>query len=256
MHSAKVTCICITYNRLELLKESIRFFEYQTYQNRDLIVLFQSNDAVTRNYVQMQNHYRLGSLAWDISSGESTYKLQMERDVDSTILFVQVPIEQSLSLGAKRNIGVELASGEYVCMWDDDDWYPEDRIENQFNFMLFSGKKACTLASLLLHNKATGQFFLTGIRAEGWEGTLLAEKAVMGRYNDLNKREDTPVIHHLQENNHLCVMEEAELYVYNAHQNNVSGDGHFNFIIHYAKPADLNDYPRYKKYLDTLASAR
>jgi len=254
MSNSKVTCICITYNRLELLKQAILFFEYQTYRNRDLIILFQSNDIETLKYIQQQKQYQFVTLEWRNSSAGSNYECKKEREVESSVLFVQVPIEQSLSLGAKRNIGVELASGEFVCMWDDDDWYPEDRIENQLNFMSFSGKKACTLASILLHNKASGQFYLTGIRAEGWEGTLLAEKAVMGWYNDLNKREDTPVIHHLQKNNHLCIMEEPDLYVYNAHQNNVSGDGHFEFIINYAKPADLNDYPKYKEYLSTLTS--
>ena len=251
MIKGQVTCICITYNRLDLLMDAIAFFLYQTHCLKDLIVVFQSNDNVTKEYVLAHEEFKLSTLVFFDKGNLENYKVIDKRKADSAIHFIEIPFESKISLGAKRNLAVELALGEYVCMWDDDDWYPKTRIENQLRFMNYSFKDACTLASILLHNRTTHQFYVTGLRPEGWEGTLLCKKSVIGRYDDLNKREDTPVIHELQRKNMLCVMEEPELYVYNAHHDNVSGNDHFNLIVKYALSANTIEYPEYHDYILT-----
>jgi glycosyltransferase involved in cell wall biosynthesis len=46
------------------------------------------------------------------------------------------------SLGALRNYSVEMARGDIVVQWDDDDWYHKRRIEVQFQVIclpVFSG---------------------------------------------------------------------------------------------------------------------
>jgi glycosyltransferase involved in cell wall biosynthesis len=39
------------------------------------------------------------------------------------------------TLGDLRNLALELAYGEWVIQWDDDDWYAPDRIERQMRAM-------------------------------------------------------------------------------------------------------------------------
>ena len=42
-----------------------------------------------------------------------------------------VHLEQRLSIGAKRNLAVELAKGDTIVTWDDDDYYRSFRITRQ-----------------------------------------------------------------------------------------------------------------------------
>ena len=45
-----------------------------------------------------------------------------------------------LSVGAKRNLGCELARGEIVAHWDDDDYSAPGRVEDQVQRLTESGK--------------------------------------------------------------------------------------------------------------------
>jgi glycosyltransferase involved in cell wall biosynthesis len=48
---------------------------------------------------------------------------------DSRVKFFVVKREPGRTLGSLRNLDIEMAQGEYVCQWDDDDWYHAGRIE-------------------------------------------------------------------------------------------------------------------------------
>src|SRR5215211_75266 len=88
-----VSCICPTYgrppNHQYLLEEAIESFLRQTYPNKELIVL---NDCPEQELVCLAPGVRV----------------------------VNLP-ERFPSLGDKRNAGVELARGELIAPWDDDD---------------------------------------------------------------------------------------------------------------------------------------
>jgi glycosyltransferase involved in cell wall biosynthesis len=54
--------------------------------------------------------------------------------------------------GEKRNRVCELAQGEVLCHWDDDDWSAEDRIKVQVEILQASGKLATGFGRLLFWN--------------------------------------------------------------------------------------------------------
>ncbi len=89
----KVSCLCPTYNRaphnLRLVEEAIESFLRQDYPNKELLVL---NDTPGQ------------TLCFD----------------HPEVRMVNTPFRCS-TLGAKRNLMASMASGELICVWDDDD---------------------------------------------------------------------------------------------------------------------------------------
>ncbi len=88
-----VSCLCPTYNRapnaLWLVEETIESFLRQDYPNKELIIL---ND--TPGQILRCDHPK--------------------------VRIVNVPF-RSATLGDKRNLLTSMASGDLICIWDDDD---------------------------------------------------------------------------------------------------------------------------------------
>jgi glycosyltransferase involved in cell wall biosynthesis len=102
-----ITCVCVTKNRFHLLQSAIHCYLRQTYPNKNLVILSQGNK---------KSNDDIGSLLNSLNRPD--------------IQFVEAP--EFLSLGAMRNTSVELATGEIICQWDDDDLYHPDRIFTQY----------------------------------------------------------------------------------------------------------------------------
>ena len=68
---------------------------------------------------------------------------------DERIRYVRLPSEPTV--GAKRNLGCELARGELVAHWDDDDWIGHGRLSAQVSELTASGADvhACARAPAL-----------------------------------------------------------------------------------------------------------
>jgi glycosyltransferase involved in cell wall biosynthesis len=100
-----VTCIMPTRDRPAYVRQSIRYFERQTYPERELIIL---DDGIQPLAGEIPIHPRI-------------------RCVRSA---------PGQSVGAKRNQGCELARGTIIAHWDDDDWYGPDRLRAQVEPLL------------------------------------------------------------------------------------------------------------------------
>jgi len=107
----KISCLTVTNGRYDLLKKSIYCYTQQTYKNRELIVVSQGNAETN---AKIRNH--IDSLSRD------------------DIVFVEAP--KRLSLGAMRNLSVEIATGPVLCQWDDDDLYHPQRVMAQYHALL------------------------------------------------------------------------------------------------------------------------
>jgi glycosyltransferase involved in cell wall biosynthesis len=98
--SPLVTCIMPTAGRRRLVAQSIRYFLRQDYANRELLIL----DDGPHSAVEI------------VPS-------------DSRIRYVR--LEGTRTLGAKRNLACEMAAGEFIAHWDDDDWSAPHRLSSQ-----------------------------------------------------------------------------------------------------------------------------
>src|SRR6267142_7021882 len=109
-----VSCICVTKNEARVLSRAIECFRNQTYPNKELIILAEGSESHVKEMLAL---------------GE-----------DDRIKCFVVPSTPKIPLGSLRNLAISKANGEYICQWDDDDWYHVKRIEIQLNMLLESHK--------------------------------------------------------------------------------------------------------------------
>src|SRR5262249_15076459 len=69
--------------------------------------------------------------------------------------YVRLP--RRATVGAKRNLACEHASGPLIAHWDDDDWHAPRRLRCQVEALLQSEADLCGLKTLLFYDTRTGQ---------------------------------------------------------------------------------------------------
>jgi hypothetical protein len=121
-----ISCLMPTYNRREFLPGAIACFQRQTHANRELIVLDDGEDAV-------------GDLIPD----------------DPRIHYERLPAR--ITLGAKLNLGCEMARGDLIAHFDDDDWYAPWRLAYQVQAMAEAGADLCGINRLLYYDLRHGR---------------------------------------------------------------------------------------------------
>ncbi len=203
-----VSCLCVTRQRVPLLRRAVACFLAQTHPLRELLVVFESDDSGTGDY--------LASLR------------------DPRIRAIEVRVQPKLSLGALRNLSLRAASGRYIAQWDDDDWYAPTRLEAQLLALQTGNRPACVLAQWILFDAVTGAAYLSQRRH--WEGSLLAEADTVPPYADLGRREDAPVLAQMALQDKLVVLDQPWLIVYIQHGGNTWGRSHWRGLVQRAQP--------------------
>ena len=107
-----VSCIMPTADRRQYVSRAITYFLRQDYPNRELIVLDDGSDRVE-----------------DLMPSDPRVRY--------------FGLERGLVLGAKRNSACELAHGEVIAHWDDDDWQAPHRLSYQVQQLERHGAELC-----------------------------------------------------------------------------------------------------------------
>ena len=94
-----VSVLICTRNRRDRVRRVIRNYVAQDYPNKELVLVDDGDDLVS-----------------DL----------LENLPDATYLY-----RPSKNLSEKRNHGIEAATGEYICHFDDDDWHGPNRLSDQ-----------------------------------------------------------------------------------------------------------------------------
>lgn len=115
----RITCVVTTSGRVDLLSRSVNCYLKQSYRNRDMVIVAQGNCEQIRRYVT-------------------------GLDRDDIQLFEASP---KLCLGAMRNVSIEIATGELICQWDDDDLYHPDRLLTQYQVIRQSDRRLAAVYS-------------------------------------------------------------------------------------------------------------
>jgi glycosyltransferase involved in cell wall biosynthesis len=208
-HQPLVSCICVTHHSVEFLKRAIRCFQEQTYQNKELVISFTSNnkDAIAL----------------------------LEELKDERIKPLPIPENTKFTLGEKRNWAIDHSTGFYICVWDDDDWYNSRRLEFQVKSLEGNPFKSTVLSSVILFDSNTNEAYRSATRW-AWEQTLLCERAVFDtsslRYPALDRGEDSVLIYNLKKSCLLLTTHNPALYIYVYHGQNTWHRQHWdeNFI--------------------------
>ena len=195
----RVTAMLVTGRRPALARRAVENFRRQTYPNKELLALDDGPDD--------------GLAEWIAGLG------------DPQIRCVRLPAE-GRSLGALRNLAVELASGEFVAQWDDDDLSDPLRLEAQLAVMHVLQAQACFLERHLIW--WPGQRRLAVSTRRIWESSFVCRKDCLPRYPELRQGEDTPVIEQLARQGRSVLLDAPTLYTYVFHGANTFEQAHWD----------------------------
>lgn len=202
-----VSCLCVTHQKPWLLARAVTCFLHQSYPSKQLVIVYENIDLLTEEYVK-------------------------ELCLITNIKLIRVDsMNVKKTLGELRNISVEEADGEYICQWDDDDWYHSDRIFYQMQSLLKSDKPASILDRWLIYNAVDNKIYYSHKRL--WEGSIMCRKDIfqLRRYSAVPKGEDTAIIDFLSENDYLIHLDAPYLYIYIYHSGNTWALDHFEEIF-------------------------
>lgn len=209
--SPSISCLCVTHDRVPLLRGAVACFQAQGWPSRELLILHEPGDHATAAYASSLDDARI-----------------------RTIVFPSGP---RITLGEKRNIALAAASGEYIATWDDDDWSSPSRLAAQMEALMQSGAPACTLRNLFVFDTVGGRAYLS--KSRPWEPTLVALRAAMPPYPAVATGEDFPAVEAFSLEGRLVVLPQPQLYIYNFHGRNTVSRVHIrrNILAH-ARPLD------------------
>ncbi|MFT7660589.1 MAG: hypothetical protein ACI89S_001705 [Gammaproteobacteria bacterium] len=217
-----ISCLCVTRNRVPQLPRAISCFQAQSYPVKELMVVCEADDSATIDY--------LGGLD------------------DDEIKHHIVPIEPKLNLGELRNLSIQIAGGQFVCQWDDDDWYHPERLAKQLASALRQNKAASILPRWLIHQQQSDKVFCSNVRL--WEGSLLCRKSALpatGAYDIRTKGEDSKLIETLFIQDQISIEDSPELYVYCLSGENTWDQAHFEKIIEASVELSVEDAQAVRK---------
>ncbi len=216
-HAARetsVSCLMVTLavpERLAFAKRSIDGFCRQTLANKVLVLVI--NGGVEGVHRELQG-----------------YVESLDRD-DIRIFSPS----GALNLGQLRNFSLEVATGDVVCQWDDDDLYHPQRLEKQLAWLLEGDFEAVYLQEVMQYFPAGNTLYWTNwhaTEAAGHPGTLMARRNVPIQYpmqgSIARLGEDTEVARNLIARGRVGYLAGMpHLYIYVSHgANSWDGDHH------------------------------
>ena len=119
-----VSCIMPTLDRRQFLPQAIEYFQRQDYPNKELVILDDGADGVA-----------------DLVPDDPAIRYQR--------------LDHRVVLGAKRNLACEIAAGQVIAHWDDDDWHAPNRLSVQVDRLLASGHELSGSRALRFYEPAT-----------------------------------------------------------------------------------------------------
>jgi glycosyltransferase involved in cell wall biosynthesis len=193
-HHPLVSCVMPTANRRRFVPLSIRYFLSQDYPHKELLILDDGDDPVA-DLVPATPHIR----------------------------YVQEP--KGRTLGAKRNRLCELAQGDIIAHWDDDDWYASLRISDQIALLQEPNASLCGIECLLYYNlekNAAYEYCHTGYKRR-WLSLLCYRRSLWLRnpFPDIQIGSDTRFLWQIEPSK-MTILKNTGLNVCFIHKDNVS----------------------------------
>ncbi len=220
-----ISCLCVTRARVKALRQAIHCFKQQVHKNTELLIVCEDDDTETLAF----------------TNGLS----------DPAIRTSIVLSNPKRTLGELRNHAIDAANGEYVCQWDDDDWYHPRRLELQLQSALEQNKAASVLPRWLIYSHREKKAYCSNVRL--WEGSLLCKKSILQSspgYPEQSKGEDSAVISWLYIQDQLAIEDRPDLYIYRHNGSNTWDQKHFQKILESSTPLNAEDAQRLGKLME------
>jgi uncharacterized protein len=219
MTSPLISCLLVTRQRLEMAKRAIDLYAAQDYQPRELVIVSDGREE----FEALDEHARR----------------VCRTEVKST--WVE---RGSLTLGALRNLSMDLATGDVICQWDDDDLSHPSRLSTQYAQMHREGASASFLTDHLLWEIPTRSLYWCdwarprgiALGAATLPCTVMCERSAAPRYPEAGpmarRSEDALFMRSLFKRGSVAkVSGYGWLYVYVVHGGNTWDDSHYRRIV-------------------------
>jgi glycosyltransferase involved in cell wall biosynthesis len=212
---ARISCLMVTADRRALAERSVDCFLAQTYPNRELIV---------------------------VDDGAQDYAPLLSRVPADRLIHHRIAKDPATTLGALRNLSLDLARGELIAQWDDDDWFDPERLARQV--VVLGDRAACWCPVALMH--LADPAWLTrpyiGWFQGGVPSTILHRRRDDIRYPLERKGEDSTYRDAWRRHGHVLLDEdEAALLIRCFHGANTWDRDHFEKRIALA-PCDVIEW--------------
>lgn len=196
----RISCLMPTRNRFRLAQQAIRCFLEQTYPNREMIILDNSETD------ELQD--------WVAALGEPSLRYFRKAG-------------RRIPLGSLRNLSMQEATGDFVTNWDDDDLSHPQRLEIQMAALWVHQADACLLQCQYLWYPQPKRLAISNIRL--WENSSLLRKSCVPEYDtDAWKGEDTAAIEHIVNHHRVIHLYAPHLYINLVHGANSFQDEHWS----------------------------
>ncbi len=218
---SKISCLMIAKNQIEIIKRSTQCYLNQTYPTKELIILSQ------------QSH--------DYNQEIKSYILSLKR---SDIHFIVAPT--ILTLGAMRNLSVELSTGSVICQWDDDDFHHPLRLSTQYSHLTQDGIVASLYTQYLHFFETTGEMYWVDRSRKPKDdqrylpGTIMFSKTLFHRWDNLlypekgrqsQSEESWNVLQKLYSIGRIAPIKDGFQYIYTYNGNNTYNSDHYKIDI-------------------------
>jgi glycosyltransferase involved in cell wall biosynthesis len=225
----RVSCLVVTANRERMLRRSLLSLRNQTHDSIEVVV---------------------------IDNGDRPVKRVVDEFSFPNLIYEHIPPPHNYTLGDLRNRSLELAGGDYMICWDDDDWHHPKRVEVQLD-ILQQGYDACCLEGNIFHIDLPDlmEHPFIGRLPKGSPSTIMHRRNDRIRYPSLNREEDTVYLNKWRRAGRYkkLSLEQACLFVRVFHGENVSGKKHFLRRLRNS-PARWVSYMWYAKIMNRLTS--
>lgn len=221
-----ISCTLPTFNRFHFIPVTVKNFLDQTYPNKELVIVDDSDDEKTETFIK-------------------NIKLP-------NVHYHRFP---KYKVGRKRNIAAEVCNGSIIAHWDDDDWYSPDRLMHQYSALTAANIGLTGYHTVYFYSVKTGQAFLFKGNSQSFIGSsMMYHKSVWKtrRFHDVQVGEDTNFYSRV--NSKLAIDGTGKLIVVDHHGQNT-------YYRDYAKYLRLPNCPQVKpesitpyitEYLDAL----
>lgn len=160
----RISCLMVTANRRRLAQRSVDCFLAQRYPNRELVIV----DDGTEDYAPI-----LSAVPAD------------------RLIYHRLPKNPATTLGELRNLTLDLARGDLISQWDDDDWFDPARLTRQMALIADRAAIWCPAALMHLDDPAWIERPYVGYFKGGAPSTILHRRRDDIRYPAERKGEDS-----------------------------------------------------------------
>lgn len=213
-----VSALMVTRGNIDYITRSIQMFNLQSWPYKELLIVTDNASDDLRSIPQKEANL---------------------------IRLIEVP--PGLSLGDYRNISVARANGSFICQWDDDDFYHQDRILTMMTILQETNVEAAFLSRWLMWWEARETLAVSGPRI--WEGSMVARKSAIRIYPSSPRAEDTAMVNSLAANSRIAMVDAPHLYCYSITGNNTWNEQHFEGLLQNASQIFTGE--QYQKLLES-----